>query len=212
MGFRFSLFPKDDKFYSLLEQLSGEVYDSAVCFKDFISSRNPATSLSAASRIQDARSRSKATSSKITEELCRSFITPFDREDIQDMSNLLYKIPKIIEKASDRIMMHGMDVSGGDFDRQIDLILQEAEILKKMLNALVTKQGDAQLVTFANQLKELELKGDTVRNELIVALFKSDRDVREIILRRDIYDMLEKVVDRFRDVASVVLQIVLKHS
>lgn len=41
MGFRFSLFPKDDKFYSLLRTSWGEVYDSAVCFKDFISSRNP---------------------------------------------------------------------------------------------------------------------------------------------------------------------------
>lgn len=208
----FSFFPREDKFYKLLGQLSHEVYDSAVCFRDFVTSENPATALAASAKIQDARSRSKVTSTNITEELCRSFITPFDREDIQEIANLLYKIPKIIEKAKDRITMHGIDVRDGDFDRQIDLILQEAQITRVMIDALLSKKGSKMVVESAKTLKDLEQKGDTIRNELIVNLFKSNRDIKDIILRRDIYDMLEKVVDRFRDVASVALEIVLKNS
>ena len=95
---------------------------------------------------------------------------------------------------------------------QVELILQEAEVTRTLLNALTAKKGSKLVVESANALKDLEHKGDTLRNELIVKLFKSDRDIKEIILHRDIYDMLEKVVDRFRDVASVALQIVLKHS
>lgn len=89
---------------------------------------------------------------------CAGRLSRRSTANIQDMANLLYKIPKIIEKASDRIVMHIMDVSGGDFDRQIDLILQEAEILKDAERSC-DQAGDAQLVAFANQLKELELKG-----------------------------------------------------
>lgn len=208
----FSFFPKEDKFYKLMEALSSEVYNSTICFKEFIESKNPSDMQTAVAKIQTIRSQSKVTSSKITEELCRSFITPFDREDIQDITNILYKIPKIIEKVSERITMHGMGVEGGDFSYQAELIVQEATAMRTLLNALIAGKGSKDVLESVDLLKDLEQKGDKVRNELIVALFKSDRDIREIILRRDIYDMLEKVVDRFRDVASVALQIVLKHS
>lgn len=208
----FSFFPKEDKFYKLMEMMSAEVYESAAAFKEFVESKNPAEMDKAKAKILDIRARSKATSAKIAEELCRSFITPFDREDIQDISNLFYKIPKIIEKIAERINMHGMSLDGGDFSHQADLILKEAEATKILLNALISGKGSKIVLDNVNLLKELEHKGDRIRNELIVALFKSDRDIKEIILRRDIYDMLEKVVDRFRDIAGVALQIILKHS
>lgn len=208
----FSFFPKEDKFFHLMDELSKQVFNSAVYFKEFIESKNPSDMQSALAKLQTARSQSKVTSSKITEELCRSFITPFDREDIQDITGILYKIPKIIEKAAERIVMHGMSVDGGDFSFQSELIVQEATAMKTLLTSLMSSEGSAAVLKSVDLLKDLEQKGDNVRNELIVDLFKSDRDIKDIILRRDIYDMLEKVVDRFRDVASVALQIVLKHS
>lgn len=208
----FSFFPKEDKFYKLMEAMSSEVYESSVSFKAFVDSKSEAEMQAAMVRVQAIRTQSKQTSSKIAEELCRSFITPFDREDIQDISNLFYKIPKIIDKATERITMHGMSVQGGDFSHQADLILQEAEATKVLLSALISGKGSSAVLEKVNLLKDLEHKGDRIRNELIVALFKSDRDIKEIILRRDIYDMLEKVVDRFRDIAGVALQIILKHS
>ncbi len=61
-------------------------------------------------------------------------------------------------------------------------------------------------------LYDLENRGDAVLNELLAALYKSEHDARGFILRKDIYDMLETVIDRYRDAAAVALQIVLKHS
>lgn len=207
----FSFFPKEDKFFNLLGKLSTDVHQSAVFFKEFIDSKTPTEMQAALAKVQTVRTQSKLTSSQISEELCRSFITPFDREDIQEISNILYKIPKIIEKVTERITMHEMSIVGGDFAHQAELIMQEATAMTKLMNALMSK-GTEGVLESVDLLKDLELKGDKVRNELIVALFKSNLDIKEIILRRDIYDMLEKVVDRFRDVATVALQIVLKHS
>lgn len=208
----FSFFPKEDKFFNLLGKLSSDVHQSAVFFKEFIDSKSPSDMQAALAKVQTVRSQSKLTSSQISEELCRSFITPFDREDIQDIANILYKIPKIIEKVTERITMHEMSISGGDFSYQAELILQESTAMTSLLGALMSGKGSKAVLENVDLLKDLEQKGDKVRNELIVSLFKSDLDIKEIILRRDIYDMLEKVVDRFRDVASVALQIVLKHS
>lgn len=207
----FSFFPKEDKFFQLLEAMSEEAYQATAGFREFID-HAPAERPKAIEKIYAMRAQSKVTSSKLTEELCRSFITPFDREDIQDIANILYKVPKIIEKAADRITMHGMSTEGGDFRHQADLILREAEATRVLLNALLSKKDLKTVTEKVKLLKELEHQGDKLRNELIVGLFKSDRDIRDILLRRDIYDMLEKVVDRFRDLAGVALQIVLKNS
>lgn len=207
----FSFFPKEDKFFQLLEAMSEEAYQATAGFREFID-HAPAERAKAIEKIYAMRAQSKVTSSKLTEELCRSFITPFDREDIQDIANILYKVPKIIEKAADRITMHGMSTEGGDFRHQADLILREAEATRVLLNALLSKKDLKTVTEKVKLLKELEHQGDKLRNELIVGLFKSDRDIRDILLRRDIYDMLEKVVDRFRDLAGVALQIVLKNS
>ncbi len=206
-----NLFPSEDKFYRLLEQQAAHALVCAQELKKFMDSDDDEGRIRAAAAIDAVRANAKSVAADTTSELCRSFITPFDREDIQDFSDLMYKIPKIIQKVKDRILMHGIKKEG-DFIRQVDLILQEAQITETLVTALTSGKGSKGVMEGVNHLRELEQKGDEVRNELMVALFKSDRDIRDILLRRDIYDMLEKVVDRFRDAAGVALQIVLKHS
>ena len=160
--------------------------------------------------ISAAKAQAKAVSNEITAELCRCFVTPFDREDIHDFASHLYKIPKTIEKVKERILLHKLVNEGGDFSRQVDLILQEAAAMEEMVQALVHRKDPKKILENAAVLQELEQKGDAVRNDLMAGLFSAQRDVRDLILRRDIYDMLEKVVDRFRDVAGVAIQVVLK--
>lgn len=207
-----SIFPKEEKFYKLLEQHSSHAAACAKQLKIFIDATDDETRAKAAAAIDAERAAAKALAAETTIELCRSFITPFDREDIQDLSDLLYKIPKIIEKVKERIVLHGISSSEGDFTRQVDLIVEEAAVMDAVVTALISGKGSAGVIRNVERLRNLEQKGDVVRNELMVELFKSDRDIRDVLLRRDIYDMLEKIVDRFRDAAGVILQIVLKHS
>lgn len=206
-----NLFPREDKFYALLERQAAHSLAAAQELKNFIESADEPQRMAASAAIDAVRANAKALSAETTSELCRSFITPFDREDIQDFSDIMYKVPKIIQKVKERILMHGI-AREGDFIRQVDLIVQEAQITQTLVTALISGKGSKGVIAGVDHLRELEQQGDNVRNELMVALFKSERDIRDILLRRDIYDMLEKVVDRFRDAAGVALQIVLKHS
>lgn len=205
--------PKDNKFCVLLEGLSTHARACAVHLKSFVESPDAAEQAKAGEAITAARRQSKELTAQITAELCRTYITPFDREDIQDIANDLYKIPKTIEKIKDRVSTHGISSVKGDFSRQIDVIVQEAEAMEEMVKELI-KPGhdDKRIFAKARQLQELENKGDAILSELLVELFRNNTDARDLILRKDIYDMLEKVVDRYRDAAGVALQIVLKHS
>ena len=74
------------------------------------------------------------------------------------------------------------------------------------------RQAKAQMKEKVATLQDMELKGDAILGELLVTLFNEGHSTRDLILRKDIYDMLEKVLDRYRDAADVALQIVLKHS
>lgn len=207
-----SLLPKKDIFNQLLEQLTAKAYESAVQLKIYAQSDDLEKAAQAGEAIKRCRIEAKQISMNITRELSISFITPFDREDIQEFSVNLYKIPKMIEKIRERIEMHGMNTIKKDFSQQIDLIVEEAETLQMMVGALLGKKDFAAIKDKIAILHNLEQRGDDILGELLTKLFKENREARDLILRKDIYDMLEKVVDRFRDVASVTLQIVLKYS
>lgn len=208
----FSIFPRDKKFHILLDQLATIAYEAASNLHSLVHCATPHDEVAASSGIVNAKSKAKAVSMEITRELCRSFITPFDREDIQAIADHLYKIPKITEKIMDRLRIHKLTGRNDDFIPQIDLIKQEAEAMRDIVTELRMKGDSKRILDKVALLHQLEQKGDDVRQDLLAALYTSGRDVRELLVRRDIYDMLEKVVDRYRDVAGVAMQIVLKNS
>lgn len=207
------LLPREDKFFRLIGDLAKEAGQCALHLDTFVKSGDKGQRADELSAINESRLRSKKLSSSITRELCATFITPFDREDIQDFSHSLYKIIKTIKKIADRLDMHGL-VNGKSthFGRQTGLIVQEAQAMQEMVYELVEGHHNDRIVAKINVLHDLENKGDLVLNELLADLFRNETDIKQLILLKDIYDMLEKVIDRYRNAGAVALQIVLKHS
>lgn len=209
---KLSLLPREDRFCALLQELAAQAKVCALHLRTYVGSTDDAAKNQAKQAIAAARAASKTAATAITTELCRSFITPFDREDIQSFSTGLYKIPKTIVKIVERIELNGLSAVRTDFLPQIEVIVKEAEAAEEMVKSLITDRNGKQIAQKAQILNELEQQGDQILHELLQSLFSEPRDARDLMLRKDIYDMLEKVVDRYRDAAGVALQIVLKHS
>ncbi len=208
----FSLLPRQEIFSTYLSELSAKARLSASHLKNYVESTDPAARKKIGQEIMTCRAQSKAIMNDMTGELCRSFITPFDREDIQSFSQNLYRIPKTIEKVMQRMEMHGLSGAREDFIRQVDLIVDESKAMEDMVGDLIRKRPAKQVMEKVTLLHDLEQKGDDVLQDLLGSLFAEGRDVRDMLLRKDIYDMLEKVIDCYRDAAAVTLQIVLKYS
>ncbi len=204
-----SLLPKNDQFLDMIEQLGQAVCACPQHLKTYLEAKDSATRAQASQNIIDARLRSKDIAAQITAELCRSYVTPFDRDDIQDFSATLYKIPKIIEKVKERLDLHGLE--GADFMGQVDVIVQEAAAMNDLVGDLVRKTDTRRIQDKVRVLYDLEARGDAMLGQNLAQLFQTHTEARALILRKDIYDMLEKVIDRYRDAAGVALQIVLKH-
>jgi len=212
MSFLSKILPKEDKFYELMRALSAQAHDSAVLLNAFTAMPAGPQRDVLSQKIIAVKAESKRLIETVTREVSISFVTPFDREDIQEFCSQIYKIPKTIDKIRERLELHNIDTNDGDFARQVSLIVQEANAMQDIVEALTRKGASKIIVEKAAELHRLETNGDEVLGSLLAKLFTGDRDARDLILRKDIYDMLEKVLDRYRDAAQIALQIVLKHS
>ena len=109
------LFGKNDIFYDLLEASAEEALHSVQALGKLIAQPAAAQSLD---ELILTRRKDKKITEQINEELCRTFVTELEREDIEALSNVLYKIPKTVEKIAERVIITEGRVSDVDFSRQ----------------------------------------------------------------------------------------------
>lgn len=208
----FSLLPRQDHFYTALSTLSTHAHTGAELLQKYVHSQNDPARQKILREFAECRAQSKSVMNNLTDALARSFVTPFDREDIQSFSNNLYRIPKLIEKVIQRMELHGLVGAEADFARQVNLIVDEATAMDEVVSDLIQARDSKKITEKVRLLHDLEQKGDDILQELLASLFAETREVKDLLLRKDIYDMLEKVVDSYRNAAAVALQIVLKYS
>jgi uncharacterized protein len=202
----------DEKFYDLLEASAKQADSSVHHLVDLLGKLDQGDSPQYLLEFAESRREDKRITQQLTEELSKTFITPLEREDIQALAAALYKIPKTVEKIGERMLISPQDLPKVSFRKQVELLDQAAEAvlamvkqLRKGTNIGVAREMNAKLQTIEGHADDLEL-------DLLRDLYQGNYDARHIIFLRDLYDLLEKVIDRCRDAGNVVVQIVLKYS
>ncbi len=203
------LLSKDDKFFDLLEASATEGRASVQALARIVGSSDPAPLLA---DFATARRKDKAIKTEIDELLCRSFVTALERDDIQTLSDTLYKIPKTAEKFAERYLISTHLTAGADFKRQIGLLDQATGIVMDMVKLLRSRTHLEQTHDLNEQLQKVEGDADKLMLELVRDLYLANTDPVRALVLRDLYELLEKVVDRCRDVGNVITNIVLKNS
>jgi uncharacterized protein Yka (UPF0111/DUF47 family) len=205
------LLPSEGKFLTFIAQLSSEAHTASLHLKTFVEESDPAKRGEAGAAITACKAQAKKIATEVTRELCLTFVTPFDREDIQNFCVYLYRITKTIEKVREHMDMYKMK-DAVELTRQVEVIVEEADGMKIMVEGLLNGMKTKQIIEKAQLLDQLENKGDEVLSDLLVILVRDAPDTKQLILRKDIYDLLERVIDVYRDAAGVALQIALKHT
>lgn len=206
------ILPKEDKFYKMLTDLGQHAYDASHSLKTLVDSNDQASIEQASNEISNAKAEAKKVNQSLTEEVCRTLVTPYDREDMQEFASVMYDIPKLIEKVKDRMLTHELTNHDDDFKIFTGILCRQAEAMEQVLDELSGKLTTKTIHAKAAVMHELEDQGDNALGETIEKSFKNIEDTRELILRKDLYEMLEDVTDFYRDAANVALRIVLKHS
>lgn len=203
------LFGKGDKFNELLEAAAKEAHESVRLVIELIKSPRDTKAFD---DLVLARRKEKKISEQISEELVQTFVTGLEREDIEALARGLYKIPKSAEKLAERFMMAGKLVEGLDFSRQAEMMEKATDAVHAMIKQLDELDDLEKIKALNDKLQYVEGEADKVMNELLRDLYSGKFDALRAIVLRDIYELIEKVVDRCRDVGNVMMHIVLKNS
>lgn len=203
------LLGKDQHFFDLLEASAEQACHSVQELTAFLKKPNEERSLQ---EFIHTRRKDKKITEEIATQLCRTFVTPLEREDIEALSAALYKIPKTIEKFGERLLICQEQLKGNDFGKQIRLMEQTTGCVLQMVKSLRQKPRLENLKDLNERLHFLEGEADKLMLELLKDLYSGNHDVLQVVMMRNLYELLEKVIDRCRDAGNIVFNVVLKHS
>jgi uncharacterized protein Yka (UPF0111/DUF47 family) len=203
----------DEKFYDLLEASAQQADSSVHHLVDLlVQLERGAQSPQNLDSFAESRREDKRITQELTEALSKTFVTPLEREDIQALASSLYKIPKTVEKIGERILISPEDLHGRSFRKQVELLDQAAETVLAMVQQLRKGPDIGKTREMNAHLQAIEGDADKLELEVLHDLFHGDYSPKHIIFLRDLYDLLEKVIDRCRDAGNIILQVVLKYS
>ncbi len=203
-------FGRNDRFFDLLEESASEARESVELVRNILSKPQP--DIAALDEFTLLRRKDKRVTEEIRVLLTKTFVTPLEREDIDALATALYKIPKTLEKFCERISLCPERLPSYDFSRQLQLLDQATQTVLTMTRELRSNPGLTVIQEQNERLQYLEGEADKLIVELMRGLYSGSLDPVTVIALKDLYDLLEKVIDRCRDAGNVIFYIVLKNS
>jgi uncharacterized protein Yka (UPF0111/DUF47 family) len=203
------LLGKEDMFFELLEASAQEARNSVQALVKLSKALDKPIELEDFAR---SRRKDKEITAQIRNAVYTTFVTALEREDIESLCNALYRIPKTVEKFSERVLLAPHQVRGVDFSKQIDLLDQGADCVVQMIRSLRKGSNLDEIKALNDRLQQVEGEADKFMLELYRDLFSGKHDPVKVIVLKDLFELLEKIIDRCRDVGNVISQIVLKNS
>jgi hypothetical protein len=203
-------FGKDEQFFELLEAGARECHSSVQSLKSINANHLGTINLEG---FVGPRRKGKQISAQITELLARVSVTALEPEDIETLCFALYKIPKTVEKFAEGCVIGAGELRDIDFSQQISLLEKASDILLGMLKELRRGFDVEKISEMNSRLQDVEGEADKVMLILLKnEVYSRKHDATKVMMLRDLYELLEKVVDRCRDAGNVILHIVLKNS
>jgi len=200
---------QEDKFFDLLVASAQEAPASVEALVKLIASPNQTT---ISYEFVELRRKEKDLRAKISEAIYTTFVTALEREDIESLANALYRIPKTVEKFGGRLILTPQHIQGIDFAKQINLLAQATATVLEMVQSLRRGVHLEEIRKLNDKMQYLEGEADKAIMELLRDLYSGKHDPITVIVHKDLYELLEKIIDRCRDVGNVISNIALKNS
>ena len=204
-----TIFGKGDKFYGLLEAGAQAARESTRALSELIAAPAGQRSLE---RFRLAHQTVKDISAKLSEELVNTFVTALDREDIEALNSALYKITKVVEKFAERFELAAGRIGDVDFTARAAMLERACEVIEQMVKLLHKGMNLEQTKALNDRIQAIEAEADRLILELYRDSYLNETDAMRYLVRKDLFELLEKAIDRVRDAGNVVYHIVLKNS
>jgi predicted phosphate transport protein (TIGR00153 family) len=204
---RITLVPQRKEFFTLYNQASANAVVIARALVDLLA-HAPNGSKERIRDIKELEHEGDRLTHEVVDLLNRTFVTPFDRDDMYRLASALDDICDHIDEAAGNIVGYGVTEIHEAARAQGDVILRAATKLQEAVERLDGfKDSKRQLI----ELRELEDEGDRLNREAVSELFRTSDDAISIIRWKDIHGQLEEAVDACENAADVLEAIVVKN-
>jgi hypothetical protein len=199
------LMPRERKFFEMFANVSENLTEGARLLHDML--KNPVDLAPRIARLQEVEHRGDEMTHDIIRLLNKTFITPFDREDIHRLTSSLDDVLDFVNAAAVRMSLYRITAPPPVAADLAAIIVAQAEELSKGVSLLGTNQ---KVLDHCTEVNRLENEADRVSRRAIAELFDREKDPIQLIKIKELYEVLETATDKAEDAANVLEAVVLK--
>lgn len=204
--------PKDRVFYTLFEQVADTMAKMGKLLKEVVKEPDFDRRAGLISQIEDLEHVNDDFTHQIFTELGRNFITPFDREDIHYLATSLDDVCDYIFASAKKINFYKVNPNDQGIQKMADLIEQGSEQIKAAVHELRNMRDMRKITEALVKVNSIENQADDIFDLSIERLFETEPDAKEVIKKREIYQVMEIVTDKCEDAANVIESIIIKYA
>ncbi len=204
--------PKNRVFYELFEKVADNVAKMGKLMKDIIAEPDFDKRAALINQVEDLEHANDELTHSVFTELGRNFITPFDREDIHYLATSLDDIADYIYAAAKKINFYRVNPNDMGLQKFAELIDQGAMQVRIAVGELRDMKNMRAITEALVKINSIENQADDVFDMSIERLFDTEPDAKEVIKKREIYQVMETVTDKCEDASNVIESIIIKYA
>ena len=204
--------PKNKVFYDLFEKIAENAGKMGTLLRDIVAEPDFDKRSSLIAQVEDLEHANDELTHSVFTELGRNFITPFDREDIHYLASSLDDIADYIYAAAKKINFYRVNPNDMGMQKLSELIEQSAQQVRVAVTQLRDMKNMRSITEALVKINSIENQADDVFDMSIERLFATEEDAKEVIKKREIYQVMEIVTDKCEDASNVIESIIIKYA
>lgn len=204
--------PKDRVFYTLFEEVAGNLSDMSRIFRDAIHETDKAKREQMLNTLEDYEHKNDDATHRLFIELGQNFITPFDREDIHYLATALDDVADFIWASAKRIVNYNIDETNDTMRGFAVIISNSVQALQVAIKDLRNMKDLKAITSACVKVNSFENEADDLLDAALKQLFLLETNAIELIKRKELYQDMEFVTDKCEDAANVIESIIIKYS
>jgi predicted phosphate transport protein (TIGR00153 family) len=202
--------PREERFFELFQDQAKNVVKGAELLVALVADHTRAGDLRR--EIEEVEHEGDITTHEIADRLNRTFVTPFDHEDIHALAGRMDDILDNIEATADRMFLYEAGEASPEMVGLVDVLAESTKALEKAVEGIQDIAKNARrIMDYCIEIHRLENVGDEESRLALAELFKGS-DALHALKWKEIYDHVEEAIDKCEDVASILEGIVVKHT
>jgi len=202
--------PKESHFFTLFQQHADTIVEGIDLFDFLLKNYSQRDKL--AVQLKKIENRADNIAHEIFELLNRVFVTPFDREDIRELTNHMDDIIDMVEKAGMRMDIYNIPAPPDAAQEQIEILKKAFSKLSIAIGMLSDLKQKDEILKICVDVNSIENQGDVILRRALKILFENPSDPFLLMKEKEIYELLEAAIDRCEDLANVIETIIIKYA